>query len=125
MSKKLNAKQKKYRKKHLPRKTDCLIYAVLDEQKTIRYCGQTRCIPEKKRQWLIKSAKRNPKTPFHAWLLAQIEHETPWSITILDRNGTWDVSEILWIHKLREEGYPLLNVLRGGRDVYRRPAAMR
>ncbi len=97
-------------------KLGCLIYVVTDENDNIRYCGQTRCQPDKKVGWLLKGAQKNPNTPFHRWLLAQESAKLKWRVQVVDHDGRWDVSEILWIERLRNAGHPILNVLRGGND---------
>lgn len=52
--------------------------------------------------------------PVEKWL-----YENNFNVQILsiDKNATWDVSEIIYIDRARQHGVNLLNVLRGGRDT--------
>ena len=121
MGKRISQKQRQWRKKTFHHKSDCVVYVVTDDEGQIRYCGQSRCLPEMKRMWIEKGARKNPHTPFHRWFLDYIKTGRKWKIKIVDANATWDVSEVIWIERLRQSGCPLLNVLRGGRDVIQYP----
>lgn len=89
----------------------CFVYALVDTHGTIRYVGQTRSPLFVRFGYHMKDAHKFPNKKLSAWLL-----EYDRDIVMLDDNGTWDVSEILWIDKLKREGADLLNVLRGGND---------
>lgn len=51
------------------------------------------------------------------WLAGEIMAKRPVSISEVDSNATWNVSEILWIERYRQLGIDLLNVTRGGPDT--------
>lgn len=117
MSKRKKREEKNWRRRNLKDKAHCCVYIIRDHEGIIRYCGQTRCSPAYKRQCLIKAAcQEKRKSPFNKWLSSQIMAEKKWSIEVIDKSATWDVSEILWIKELLDKGAPLLNVSRGGND---------
>jgi hypothetical protein len=89
----------------------CFVYALVDVHGTIRYVGQTRSPLFVRFGFHMKEAHKYPHKKLSSWLL-----EYDRDIVMLDDNGTWNVSEILWIDKLRREGADLLNILRGGND---------
>lgn len=117
MSKRKRREEKNWRKRNLKDKASCNVYVVRDAEGIIRYCGQTRCSPTCKRDWIIRSAYQTKrKTPFQKWLIEQIQSSREWRVEVIDKKATWDVSEILWIKELRDKGAPLLNIARGGAD---------
>lgn len=118
MAKKRKAHDRAFKKMfgYKPNRNHCYVYVVIADGE-IRYCGQTRVFNVvEKSKWIIRGARKNPTTPFHNWILDRQAKGLPWDVQIVDRHGQWDVSEILWIQKLRDEGHRLLNVLRGGKD---------
>lgn len=53
-------------------------------------------------------------SPVSQWIRSL---DAPPRIESLDENATWDVSEIIWLERFRNQGFELLNVLRGGSDT--------
>lgn len=107
-------RNKQFRKRYgrgRAQKQICIVYALSDELGDIRYVGQTRCQPERRFKFHMRDARLSPERPLSRWLL-----EEPRQITVLDDNATWDVSEIIWIDRLRSAGLDLFNQLRGGTD---------
>lgn len=92
-------------------KLSCFVYALTDEAGAIRYVGQTRQPLQDRLRWHHRRA-RPDGAPVQRWLC-----DAKPTIVMLDRTATWDVSEILWIEKLRRAGERLLNVTRGGNDT--------
>jgi hypothetical protein len=90
----------------------CFVYGLTDYTGRVFYIGQTRTILADRLAWHFKDA-RNPKTPVHKYINSTMGVE----IFLIDSNATWDVSEIIWIDRYRQNGHELLNVLRGVSDT--------
>jgi hypothetical protein len=97
--------------KRLHGRSFCFVYALADEFGNIRYIGQTRSPLFVRFGYHMKDASKAPNRPLSKWL-----NESRRNIVMIDANGTWDVSEILWIDRLRRDGCKLFNILRGGAD---------
>jgi hypothetical protein len=49
-------------------------------------------------------------SPYQIWLADQLEKNRPPTIEMIDEKGIWDISEAVWIDRLRHQGHQLLNV---------------
>jgi hypothetical protein len=49
-------------------------------------------------------------SPVGAWLLALHAKDLQPKIVVIDNDAKWDISEAVWIDRLRREGAKLLNV---------------
>ena len=88
-------------------KTACRVYVLRAvEGGPIFYVGQTRLAPSERLRWHIKTA--DGSTPAKRWI-ASLGHAP--ILEVIDANATWDVTEAVWINRLRERGHPILNVL--------------
>jgi hypothetical protein len=110
-------KRRKKLKHQRKKKNWCYVYAIHhgDENGPIIYVGQTRLIIEDRLSFHYKDIKKashqNKKlSPFHKWLNKAINENYKVSISCLDENGIWDISEAVWIDRLIASGHPLLNV---------------
>lgn len=110
----LSKRQQKRKHRKIRRdspKSWCLVYALKDQGKTF-YVGQTRCLPAERLKSHFKEIwKRQMQgrhlTPAMRWI-ESLGHEP--DMEILDRNGIWDISEAVWIDRLRRAGEPLTNI---------------
>lgn len=109
--KKRRRMSRKKRKGTYDRKT-CLIYGLAADDGRIRYVGQTRMTLKRRLAYHFKNCHKS-NSAVNRWLRGAKGVE----IALLDDNGTWDVSEILWIDRLRSQGVDLLNQTRGGTDT--------
>lgn len=90
----------------------CLVYCLKHEGR-IFYVGQTRQLPEQRLHWHLKDIRKRKAigrslSPAQRWLDSLSDKP---EITVLDRNGVWDISEAVWIDRCRRDGHPLLNVM--------------
>jgi hypothetical protein len=94
-------------------KTWCLVYALREAVGgPIRYVGQTRNEPQERLRWHYKELARHKAagrrlSPVKSWLDGLPSRPL---IEVIDEAGTWDISEAVWIDRLRHRGEPLLNV---------------
>lgn len=93
----------------------CIVYLLKDSDGIPRYVGQTRSLlSERLRNHLkviataIASGRR--LSPAQQWINAMWEAGTLPTIEPLDEAGQWDITEAVWIDRLRQRGAPLLNV---------------
>lgn len=93
------------------RKT-CLVYGMAADDGRIRYVGQTRMTLNRRLAYHFKNSTES-NSLVNRWLRGAKGVD----IILLDDNATWDVSEILWIERLRLQGADLLNQTRGGADT--------
>lgn len=90
----------------------CLVYCLKHDGK-IFYVGQTRQLPEQRLRWHFKEIWKRKAigknlSPAQRWLDSLgFKPE----ISVLDREGIWDISEAVWIDRCRRDGHPLLNVI--------------
>ncbi len=104
-------KAKAWRKKAAP--SHCTIYSLRDPMTgALIYVGQTRSSIQERLRNHLKEVQRGlgkSLSPVHT-RIAQCLPRLP-VIETVDANGIWDVSEAVWIDRLRRDGHPLLNVL--------------
>lgn len=98
-------------------KKACIVYGIWDCGGQLRYIGQTQQALETRMKYHKKSAFQTPGY-FGEWLAGELKAKRKVEIGVLDDNATWNVSEILWIERKRNEGCDLLNVTRGGEDQF-------
>lgn len=95
-------------------RTLCRVYVLLDPTThRARYIGQTRILLRHRLKWHMKDSIQGTSR-VSQWIRSL---DAPPRIESLDENATWDVSEIIWIERFRNQGFELLNVLRGGSDT--------
>jgi hypothetical protein len=93
--------------------TWCRVYALREaEGKPIRYIGQTRLGLHERLRWHFKGIKERQENGLalskaQKWI-ARLP--TPPVIELIDGKEIWDISEAVWIDRLRTRGEPLLNV---------------
>jgi len=100
----------------------CLVYGLYDprdEAKAIRYVGQTRN-SKVRLAYHLKNARDGKAGRVLAWIRELLDAGVAPVLAVLDGDGAWDVSEIIWIERLRVGEADLLNVLRGGCDQTQR-----
>jgi hypothetical protein len=106
------AAKKKAKKR--PTKTWCRVYVLREaEGKPIRYVGQTRLELQDRLRWHFKGIQEHR---VNGWGLSKAQKwiaslPAPPVIELIDAKGIWDISEAVWIDRLRTRGEPLLNVL--------------
>jgi hypothetical protein len=94
-------------------KTWCIVYILREAPgMPARYVGQTRLDPAERLRWHLKDVRKRQEgslrlSPVKAWIA---DLSAPPIVEVLDANGIWDVSEAVWIDRLRTRGEPLLNV---------------
>jgi uncharacterized GH25 family protein len=79
------------------------------------YVGQTRCLLITRYRFHLLCLKAS-KTEVYKWWRWRLQDGDEVEIFPLEKNATWDVSEVIWIERLRAAGNPLTNMTRGGRD---------
>lgn len=87
-----------------------------DDAPIIRYIGQTRNSLERLK-YHLRDAQDGRRSALADWMRSVIKSGHEVKLIVLDDDATWDVSEILWIERVRLSGAPLLNKLRGGNDA--------
>lgn len=93
----------------------CLVYVLREAPgKPPRYVGQTRTLPENRLWWHFKGARQAREqgkrlTAAQRWIDGLVTAGTPPIIEVIDKNGIWDISEAVWIDRLRQAGADLLN----------------
>ena len=100
------------------------IYALTDNKHNIRYVGQTiKMIGDRFREHL-NEAKKMSQTPVYRWIR---KHKYDINIILLQEDAEWNVDEIKWIDRYKEEGHPLTNATIGGdgRKGYIMPEAVK
>lgn len=100
-------------------KSRCTVYGIWDGRDMLRYVGQTRLELEARFASHKKHAFSQSPGYFGDWLAGELKAKRNVTIRALDDNATWNVSEVLWIERMKQEGHPLLNVTRGGSDSLR------
>ena len=94
-------------------KTWCQVYALREiEGGDIYYIGQTRTALAERLRWHYKAVARaqDKPSPVQLWLSGILASGLGPTIDALDANGVWDVSEAVWIDRMRTAGHPLLNI---------------
>jgi len=86
-----------------------------DVNGNIRYVGQTMLPIKERLSWHFKGLRQKIRrglrlSPAERWLDAELEKNHPPTIHMLDERGQWDISEAVWIDRLRHQGHKLLNV---------------
>lgn len=102
-------------------KSLCTVYGLYDYSGDIKYIGQTRQSLKDRLKWVYKSINRkrarNIKlSPVENWVDECLFQGIPITISSIDENSTWDVSEVIYIERYTSNGHKLLNVTRGGMD---------
>lgn len=98
-------------------KSWCLVYILkADAASSPVYVGQTRTLPDIRLAYHIEKLNckmRNYQrlSPVEAWIANIIGSGRKPIIEVIDREGIWDISEAVWIDRLRSQGNALLNVL--------------
>jgi len=109
---KLKQRHRRERRKHP--KNWCLVY-VLREASGLpaRYVGQTRLHPSERLRWHLKGLRDRQAAGQKLTRLMEWMASLPVApiIEVIDENGIWDISEAVWIDRLRAAGEPLFNVL--------------
>lgn len=88
------------------RKSWCSVYVLKDEAGTPRYVGQTRCKLSTRMQFHLRQCHAS-NSPVHKWMR---EGATKIFIEELDSDAVWDVTEAVWIDRMRRDGHDLFNV---------------
>lgn len=94
-------------------KTWCRVYVIREiEGGPVRYVGQTRQSAEMRLWWHFKDlrkcqARGLPLSKFKLWLESL---PSPPVIEVVDEKGVWDISEAVWVDRMRQRGEPLFNV---------------
>lgn len=94
------------------RRTTCTVYAICDQDGQIRYIGQTRTSVDVRIKYHLKK-----NTPISRWMHNEMQAERNVIVETITDEGTWNVSEILWIERAKAIGHQLLNKTRGGEDT--------
>lgn len=92
----------------------CIVYGLAGADGVVRYVGQTRTDLETRLNYHKRNAFTGGGSPCAHWIA---ENKGDITITALDDNATWNVSEILIIDSYRRKGHHLWNVTRGGDDT--------
>lgn len=94
----------------------CYIYALREaSSEQYRYVGQTQVHPLKRLHLHFKHVEAALRTssnlaPVCRWLADCRKARNTVAIELLDLEGIWNISEGVWIDRLRFLGHPLLNV---------------
>lgn len=97
-------------------KTGCTVYGLRAKSDGVTmYVGQTRCLLEKRLRFHVRKLSGG-KTNLYKWWRWRIQEGDAVEIFALDEQAIWDVSEIIWIERLRAHGNPLTNMTLGGRS---------
>ncbi len=97
-------------------RTWCQVYVLREfPGSPIRYVGQTRMLPSERMRWHFKGIHRKKSagqrlSPVQQWIYDNDAMGIPVEIEVIDKQGIWDISEAVWIDRLRRDGHPLLNV---------------
>lgn len=92
------------------------IYGLLDPRtNALRYVGKS-CDPIlRHRSHIAYGRKRIRKGVMNQWIKDLADQKLEPELVLIEKiEGDWKEREIYWIHRLREEGYPLLNTSSGG-----------
>jgi hypothetical protein len=109
---KVRRQHRRFRRKQS--KSWCLVYVLREAPgKPVVYVGQTRQAPSERLWWHFKAirqheARGQPLTRLMKWIRSR---PAPPIIEVIDDNGIWDVSEAVWIDRLRKQGEPLFNIM--------------
>jgi hypothetical protein len=99
----------------------CLVYGLFDPRdasKEIRYIGQTR--NTKVRLFYHLKGTQVDKNALGKWKRELVAAGVQPQVVVLDQDAVWNVSEIIQIERAKTSGSRLLNILRGGDDVFNR-----
>jgi hypothetical protein len=94
----------------------CYVYALREiADGPPRYVGQTRCHPNERLRWHFKDIETRKQigrklSPVQRWIVDLVALGGSPVIDVLDADGKWDISEAVWIDRLRRDGAELLNV---------------
>jgi hypothetical protein len=103
-----------YAKRQNSGKNRCKVYVLREAPgMPIRYVGQTRQTLAKRLNGHMKELRKRQEcglwlSKAQKWIATL---PTPPIIELIDAKGIWDISEAVWIDRLRTRGEPLLNVL--------------
>jgi hypothetical protein len=113
-NKDLKRRERRHRKRLT--KTGCTVYGLRAKSDGVTmYVGQTRCILAKRLRFHVRKISTGT-TRLYQWWRWRLQDGDAVEIFTIDDNATWDVSEVIWIERLRAAGNPLTNMTRGGRD---------
>ena len=112
-------KKTKRKHRHLKRskpKIWCQVYVLHAGDGLPRYVGQTTLVPEDRLKYHLndvgkRRARKQRLSPVGTWISGLMASGRYPVLDIIDPNGIWDVSEAVWIDRLRRRGADLLNVL--------------
>lgn len=98
----------------------CVVYGLCrSDNPNIRYVGQTFRPPEQRLAQHVRLAAKGRKSPLSSWIRKAHRESADVACIILDANARWNLSERVWIAKLRGEGSDLLNLTDGGQGSAR------
>jgi len=106
------ARRKDRRHRRKQSKDWCRIYVLREiEGGPIRYVGQTQQSAQMRLWWHLKDLR---KCKERGWHLSPVKKwldslPCPPIIEVIEEKGIWDLSEAVWIDRLRHRGEPLLN----------------
>lgn len=101
----------------------CICYKLVEAGKSgvVRYIGQSKQSAEKRLIQHMQAATRvtaeAPGDRVTAWIASVVRLGGNVEIIVIDRNATWNVTEVQLIAQYRADGHPLMNVLDGGLDT--------
>ncbi len=91
------------------------VYGLHGADGQVMYVGQTRCKLSVRLKWHMKHLnKRN--TDVYRWMRWRIAAGEAIEIRMLEPHAVWDVSEVIWIERLKAKGIPLTNMTLGGKS---------
>lgn len=95
------------------------IYALCDYPSMApRYVGKTVQYLHDRHKAHIRAAKAGKRLPVHYWLRKQIAAGRGLAISLIEYAGeNWADRERHWIDEYRRQGFPLLNLTRGGEGL--------
>ena len=95
----------------------CKVYTLIDPRLgQVFYVGQTRCNPNKRLRFHYKAlnqklVRRESLSPVLGRIKLLRDMGLKPEIAVIDHEGIWDISEAVWIDRLRSQGARLLNVM--------------
>lgn len=97
-------------------KSWCQIYGLRVGAGEYFYVGQTRLLLEQRLDWHFKAVRKKLRlgqtlSPAQKWIYMMMSIDAKITIDLIDGNGIWDISEAVWIDRLRAQGHPLRNVM--------------
>jgi len=92
-----------------------MVYGLHAADSVVMYVGQTRCTLAFRLQWHLKNAATKNARVF-VWMRERMALGEEIGIIMIEPNGVWDISEVIWIDRLRQKGVALTNMTAGGRS---------